>query len=160
MSQRKCSNHYIHKASRKIYTLKYVRLGHVGFVVDKVALKQVFSKSCSFLWQFSLHQMFHIHETFYHRSYILSIVIASLNNQPHTTCQNKYVWITPILCKQEGTRILYLGFEVLTVTVMKSSIFWGIMPCSLLKANWHFRGICHLHLQGWRISHTWHQQEQ
>jgi hypothetical protein len=29
----------------------------------------------------------------------------------------------------------YVGFEVITVVVMKSAIFWDIMPCSLLKVN-------------------------
>jgi hypothetical protein len=29
----------------------------------------------------------------------------------------------------------YVGFEILTVVVMKNIIFWDIMPCSLLKVN-------------------------
>jgi hypothetical protein len=29
----------------------------------------------------------------------------------------------------------YVGFEVLTAVVMKSTIFWDITPCSLLKVN-------------------------
>jgi hypothetical protein len=41
-----------------------------------------------------------------------------------------------------------VGFEVLTAVVMKSPIFWDIMPCSLLKVNQYFRGTCYLHLQG------------
>jgi hypothetical protein len=45
-----------------------------------------------------------------------------------------------------------VGFEVLTVVVMKSSIFWDIMLCSWLKVNRHFRGTYRLHLQGQRIS--------
>jgi hypothetical protein len=28
-----------------------------------------------------------------------------------------------------------VGFEVLTAVVMKSSIFWDVMPCSPLKVN-------------------------
>jgi hypothetical protein len=40
-----------------------------------------------------------------------------------------------------------------------SSIFWDMMPCSLLKVNWSFRGTCHLHLQGWRISQARNQRE-
>jgi hypothetical protein len=31
-----------------------------------------------------------------------------------------------------------VGFEVLTVVVMKSTIFWDIMPRSPLKVNWRF----------------------
>jgi hypothetical protein len=30
---------------------------------------------------------------------------------------------------------IHVGFEVLTPVVMKSSIFWDISPCSLLKVN-------------------------
>jgi hypothetical protein len=37
------------------------RLSHVGFVVDKVALGQVFSKYFGFPCQFSFHQLLHIH---------------------------------------------------------------------------------------------------
>jgi hypothetical protein len=44
------------------------------------------------------------------------------------------------------------GFEVLTAVVMKSTIFWDLMLCTLLKVNQHFRGTCHLHLHGRRIS--------
>jgi ferredoxin-thioredoxin reductase catalytic subunit len=42
--------------------------------------------------------------------------------------------------------------------VMKSSIFWDITPCSLLKINRRFGGTC-LHLQGRRISHARNQRE-
>jgi hypothetical protein len=34
----------------------------------------------------------------------------------------------------------YVGFEVHTAVVMKSAIFWDIMPCSPLKANRRFGG--------------------
>jgi hypothetical protein len=37
------------------------RLGHVGFVVDKVALRQVSSKYFGFPCQFSFHRLLHIH---------------------------------------------------------------------------------------------------
>jgi hypothetical protein len=49
------------------------------------------------------------------------------------------------------------GSEVLIVVVMKTSILWDIMPCSVLKVNWHLRRTCHHHLQGWRISQAWNQ---
>jgi hypothetical protein len=42
----------------------------------------------------------------------------------------------------------YVGFKVLTVVVMKSTILWDITPCSLLSVNRRFRGIYRLHLQG------------
>jgi hypothetical protein len=48
-------------------------------------------------------------------------------------------------------------FELLTVVVMKSTVFWDIMPCSPLKVNQRFRGAYHLHLQGRRISRARNQ---
>jgi hypothetical protein len=48
--------------------------------------------------------------------------------------------------------VCLVGFEVVTVVVMKSIIFWDITPCSLLKVNRRFGGTYCLHLQGWRIS--------
>jgi hypothetical protein len=50
-------------------------------------------------------------------------------------------------------------FEVLTVVVMKSSIFWDITPCSLLKVNRRFGGTYRLHLQDRRISEARNQYE-
>jgi hypothetical protein len=32
----------------------------------------------------------------------------------------------------------YVGYEVPTAVVMKSTIFWDITPCSPLKVNQHF----------------------
>jgi hypothetical protein len=42
---------------------------------------------------------------------------------------------------------------------MESSVFWNVMPCSLVKVNWHFRGTYHLYLQDWRVSKARYQQE-
>jgi ribosome maturation factor RimP len=40
------------------------------------------------------------------------------------------------------THVIYcVGFEVLTAVVMKSNVFWDIMPCSPLKVNRRFGGI-------------------
>jgi hypothetical protein len=44
----------------------------------------------------------------------------------------------------------YVGFEVFTAVVMKSIIFWDMMPCSPLSFNRRFRGTYRLHLQGQR----------
>jgi hypothetical protein len=38
-------------------------------------------------------------------------------------------------------------FEVLTMVLEKNSIFWDIIPSSLLKVNQNFRGTCPLYLQ-------------
>jgi hypothetical protein len=46
------------------------------------------------------------------------------------------------------TCITFVGFEVLTAVVMKSSVFWNTSttPCSLLKVNGRFPGTCRPHL--------------
>jgi hypothetical protein len=53
----------------------------------------------------------------------------------------------------------YLGFEVLTAVVMKSTIFWDITACSPLKANRRYGGIYCLHLQGLKIIRARNQRE-
>jgi hypothetical protein len=53
---------------------------------------------------------------------------------------------------------IIVGFEVLTV-VVRSSDFWDIMLCSLLKANQCFRRTCCLHFQDQRISQARNQHE-
>jgi hypothetical protein len=42
----------------------------------------------------------------------------------------------------------FVGFEVLTAVVMKSSVFWDETLCSPLKANRRFGGRYRLHLHG------------
>jgi hypothetical protein len=42
----------------------------------------------------------------------------------------------------------YVGFDVLTAVVMKSTIFRDITPCSPLSVNRRFGGTYRLHLQG------------
>jgi hypothetical protein len=44
------------------------------------------------------------------------------------------------------TRYVLVWFEVLVTVVTKGSISWAIIPCSLLKVNWHFGRTCPLHL--------------
>jgi hypothetical protein len=55
--------------------------------------------------------------------------------------------------------VIFVGFEVLTAVVMKSTIFWDITPCSPLKFNRRFGGTYRLHLQGRRISQAINQRE-
>jgi hypothetical protein len=57
------------------------RSGHVGFVVDKVAVAQVFSKYVSFPCQFSFHQMLHIH----HLPSRAQLVVDVPSGQSHPT---------------------------------------------------------------------------
>jgi hypothetical protein len=64
------------------------------------------------------------------------------------------VWIvrTQFLYRWTSKALLiYIGFEVLTMVVMKSSVFWHIALCSPLIVDWH-GGTCCLHLQGQRVS--------
>jgi hypothetical protein len=52
-----------------------------------------------------------------------------------------------------------VGFEVLTVLVMKSSTFWDITLCSPLKVNGSFTEPCCLYLQCSRIRQPRNQHE-
>jgi hypothetical protein len=54
---------------------------------------------------------------------------------------------------------IHRGFEALTAVVMKSSVFWDIMPLRLLKDSRHFVGTYHLHIQGSRVSQARNQHE-
>jgi hypothetical protein len=52
-----------------------------------------------------------------------------------------------------------VGFEVLTVVVMKNSVFRDITLCSPLKVNGRFKGTYHNHLQVRTISQARNQHE-
>jgi hypothetical protein len=56
-------------------------------------------------------------------------------------------------------RVLFVGFEVLTAVVMKSSVFCDITPLSPVNVNGHFRGICRLHLEVRRIRQARKERE-
>jgi hypothetical protein len=60
-------------------------------------------------------------------------------------------------CQHLTTR--FVEFEVITAVVMKSTIFWDITPCSLLKVNRRFGGTYRLYIQGRRISRARNQRE-
>jgi hypothetical protein len=66
-----------------------------------------------------------------------------LHITPYTLCRNTKMPRFPHILN-------YIGFEVFTVVVMNSTIFWDITPCSLLSVNWRFGGTYRLHLQGER----------
>jgi hypothetical protein len=59
----------------------------------------------------------------------------------------------------ENQGLLMVELEIPTIVVMKSSIFWYIMPRSLWRVNWPFRGICHLCLHDGRVSNTRNNHE-
>jgi hypothetical protein len=52
-----------------------------------------------------------------------------------------------------------VGFVILTVVVMESSIVWDITPCSPVKVNRRFGETCRLHLQGRRINQARNKRE-
>jgi hypothetical protein len=54
---------------------------------------------------------------------------------------------------------VYIGAEVYAVVVTKSSVYFDITPCSLLKVNGRFGGTFCLYLQGRRISKVRNQHE-
>jgi hypothetical protein len=63
----------------------------------------------------------------------------------------EYICTYMCVCLREGG-IAQVGFEVLTAVVMKSTAFWDITQCSLLKVNRRFGGTYCLHLQGRKLS--------
>jgi hypothetical protein len=54
------------------------RSDYVGFVVDKVALGQVFSKHFSFPCQFSFHQLLHIYHNLLSRAHPIGQLVADV----------------------------------------------------------------------------------
>jgi hypothetical protein len=57
------------------------------------------------------------------------------------------------------SKFLSGSFFFLQTSMLKSSVFWDTTPCSPLKLNRRFGGICCLHLQGRRISPARNQHE-
>jgi hypothetical protein len=55
------------------------------------------------------------------------------------------------------SEVVTVEFEVLTVVVKNSSIFWDITPCSPLKVK--VGETCRLHIQSRRISQAKNQGE-
>jgi hypothetical protein len=67
-----------------------------------------------------------------------------------TSCSNSFIRSHLPCFFNDG--ICVAGFEVLTVVVVKGSIFWNITPCRPLQVNGRSEGIYSLHLQDRRIS--------
>jgi hypothetical protein len=65
-----------------------------------------------------------------------------------------YHFIASSYFKAKGRKhpILHIGFEFLTVKIIKSSVFWDITLCGPFKVNLHFRGIYCLHFLARRVS--------
>jgi hypothetical protein len=90
-----------------------------------------------------LHNMKTTQPTKMNASFIISvymfvyIIKSSIFTHPLCCC----CWVPPFckICRQNN-KTLIAGSEVLTAVVMKSSIFWNMMPCSLLKVNRCSRG--------------------
>jgi hypothetical protein len=67
------------------------------------------------------------------------------------------VGLTRLLNKRKSQT--FLGVEVLTAVVLKSTVVWDVTQCSLLKINSGFEGTYRLHLQGRRISGARNRRE-
>jgi hypothetical protein len=46
-----------------------------------------------------------------------------------------------------------------TALFLQSPVFWDVMARNLLEVNWRFRGTCHFHLHGGRVSPARNQHE-
>jgi hypothetical protein len=77
----------------------------------------------------------------------------------HTLDVNIAAYRKRVVLNLTASVLRFVGSEVLTAVVMKSSMFWDITPCSQLKVNRRFTGTCHLHLQGRRKSRARYQRE-
>jgi hypothetical protein len=69
----------------------------------------------------------------------------------YTTSKNLSVTVS--------TRSTFVGFEVLTVWVLRVLISWDMTPWGLVKANRPVGEICRIHLRGQRISQARSQCE-
>jgi hypothetical protein len=59
-----------------------------------------------------------------------------------------FLCVTWVLSFLVSIKTTLVGFEVLTLVVMKSSVFWNITPYSPLKVSRRFGGTYRFHLQG------------
>jgi hypothetical protein len=53
--------------------------------------------------------------------------------------------------------LVHVFMMSLFILSMKSTIFWDVTLCSLVKANRHFKGAYHLNLESQRISQARHK---
>jgi hypothetical protein len=125
----------------------------VGFVVDRVALGHVFSECFSVPCQFSFHQMRHAHlsSSTGTVSQLVADVLSELHPPPPPPKKKNF-----LLVYSKGHYLkdgcAFIGFEILTAVVMKSSIFCDIMLCSRLTFNFAVLGTaCHL-LSHWFLA--------
>jgi hypothetical protein len=58
-----------------------------------------------------------------------------------------FLWLLKHTSNELTNILSNVGFEVFRTVVMKSSIFWDITLCTLLKINQHFRGTCQFHFK-------------
>jgi hypothetical protein len=77
------------------------------------------------------------------------VILWSYLAQDRVHETGKFIWQ---LSNYSVTKKISVGFGVLTVVVMKNSIFWDITRLSPLKVNRPFGGTCRLQLQVRRIS--------
>jgi hypothetical protein len=90
--------------------------------------------------------------------------ISSYNSQWNEENKSLYISCVPFLCRKVVNKNPITGIYMKSLNEkvrcrLKSTIFWDITPCSLLKVNPCFRGTCRLHLQGRKIKRARNQRE-
>jgi hypothetical protein len=89
-------------------------------------------------------------ETRQQPKYPLLYIIITQHLMQYSLFYNKH----HLLICSTAHNLYCVGFYVLTAVGMRSPIFWDIAPCSPLKVNRRFRGICRLLLQGRGLNQT------
>jgi hypothetical protein len=84
------------------------RSGHVGFVVDKMALGQAFSEYLSFFYQFQLYQPAHMLQSSCHRLYIFWIVTTFFNNKTEIKKINLASFRTFVIVSITNNRVKFV----------------------------------------------------
>jgi hypothetical protein len=87
----------------------------------------------------------------------MGVTMKSAIMQDVTPC-SLIIYILPDYMASQ-TILHYVGFEVITAVVMRSTIFRNITSCSLLKVNRRFGETYRLYLQGRRGCQARHQRE-
>jgi hypothetical protein len=83
----------------------------------------------------------------------------------HTACHLLGLLFGPedrgSMFSQNVSKVLpdYVRLEVLTAVTMKSTVSWGVTPCSLVEVHQCFWGMYCLHLQDQRVGHAINQQD-
>jgi hypothetical protein len=107
------------------------RWGRVGFVVDKVALGQVFSEYFSFPSKFSFHQLLHIHHLSFGASTIGQIVAdvpSRLSLTPPPRHYLAILWLADVMKHQLKHAWWLWIMKGKDLEGNVCGLFWGTVP--------------------------------